>query len=196
VNNGGLLILIDRGTYFQCGFVVLKGGYLLRKEKGITSFREEVIAIVPELKEHIEELTHFDQIKNLDVKVDRLEKWYIEGLICIGDAAHAMSPIGGVGVNLAIQDAVAAANVLIPKLKQGTPSQLDFQKIQKRRMYPTKITQWFQLAIQNKSLRPFLDTHKKQSVPSIIKLFKWFPFLRRFPARYIGLGVRSEKIEL
>lgn len=195
-NNGNLLILIDRGDYWQCGFIIQKGGYEFIKEKGINYFRQELTNIVPKLKENIQELKDFTQIKTLDIKVDRLEKWYTNGLICIGDAAHAMSPIGGVGINLAIQDAVAAANILVPILKEGKPSQNDLRKIQERRLYPTKFTQAVQVIIQNKSLQPYLGNKKKQNAPSILKLFQWIPFLRRFPARFIGLGIRSEKIEL
>lgn len=196
VNNGGMLITIDRGDYFQCGYLALKGGYEKIKEKGLSYFQKEVIGIIPELEQQILEITDFNQVKNLDVKVDRLEKWYTEGLICIGDAAHAMSPIGGVGVNLAIQDAVAAANVLVPKLKNGSLTIKDFHKIQKRRTFPTKLTQFVQVTVQNRSFKPFLKEKKKQTPPSVLKLFKWFPFIRRFPARFIGLGFRSEKIEL
>ncbi len=195
-NNGNLLILIDRNDYWQCGFIVQKGGYEFMKEKGIKYFRQELINMIPELKDNLEEITSFEQVKNLDVKVDRLEKWYTEGLICIGDAAHAMSPIGGVGVNLAIQDAVAAANILVPLLKNKKPTQSDLKKIQERRMYPTKFTQSIQVLIQNKSLKTFLGGKKKQSAPSILKLFQWIPSLRRLPARFIGLGIRAEKIEL
>ena len=195
-NNGNLLILIDRNDYWQCGLIVQKGGYDFIKEKGIQYLRQELTNIIPELKNNIEDITSFEQVKNLDVKVDRLEKWYTEGLICIGDAAHAMSPIGGVGVNLAIQDAVAAANVLVPILKTGKPTQRDLQKIQERRMYPTTFTQSVQVLIQNKSLQPFLGNKKKQNAPSILKLFQWVPFLRKLPARFIGLGIRAEKIEL
>lgn len=195
-DNGNLLILIDRSDYWQCGFVVLKGGYELLKEKGIAYFKEEIIRILPELKDNLQELTDFEQVKNLNITVDRLEKWYTDGLICIGDAAHAMSPIGGVGINLAIQDAVAAANVLVPKFREGKPTQKDLQKIQERRMFATKFTQGVQVLIQNKSLQPFLDSKKQQSAPSILRLLDWIPFLRRYPARFIGLGIRSEKIEL
>ncbi len=195
-NNGNLLILIDRNDYWQCGFIVQKGGYDYMKEKGIKYFRQELTNMIPDLKNNIEEITSFEQVKNLDVKVDRLEKWYTEGLICIGDAAHAMSPIGGVGVNLAIQDAVAAANVLVPILKNRKPNQSDLQKIQKQRMYPTKLTQTVQVLIQNKSLQPFLTNNKKQNAPSILKFLQCIPLLRRIPARFIGLGIRAEKIEL
>lgn len=196
VKNGKFLILIDRGEYFQCGFLVLKGGLNKIKEKGITFFQEAVTSIVPELKEQISTIDSFDQVKCLDVKVDRLEKWYTDGLICIGDAAHAMSPIGGVGVNLAIQDAVAASNILVPAFKNGTLTPNDLKRIQKRRTFPTRITQFGQVLIQNRSLQPFLESNKKLGAPLFLKLFEWFPFLRRFPARFIGLGIRSEKIEL
>lgn len=195
-SNGNLLIVINRGDYWQCGFIVQKGGYEFIKEKGINYFQQELTDIIPKLKDNIQEITDFEHVKKLDVKVDRLKKWYTEGLICIGDAAHAMSPIGGVGINLAIQDAVAAANILVPAFKEGKPTQDDLRKIQERRMFPTKFTQGVQVFIQNKSLQPFLENKKKQNAPSILKLLQWIPFLRRFPARFIGLGIRSEKIEL
>ncbi|MEZ4803207.1 MAG: FAD-dependent oxidoreductase [Gelidibacter sp.] len=196
VNNGGLVILIDRNDYFQCGYLLLKGGYQQILEKGLSYFQQEVISIIPELKNEIMQITSMEDVKKLDIKVDRLEQWYTEGLICIGDAAHAMSPIGGVGVNLAIQDAVATANILVPVLRNGVPTLNDLRKIQKRRMYPTKFTQFLQVLIQNKSLQPFLSNKKKQGVPSLFRLFQWFPFLRVFPAKVIGVGIRSEKIEL
>lgn len=196
VNNGGLVILIDRGDYLQCGYIMLKGGYQQILEKGLSYFQKEIISIIPELKSEIMQITSIEKVKKLDIKVDRLEKWHTERLICIGDAAHAMSPIGGVGVNLAIQDAVATANILVPILKNGNPTVNDLKKIQKRRMYPTKFTQFLQVLIQDKSLKPFLANKKKQGIPSLLRLFQWFPFLRKYPAKFIGLGIRSEKIEL
>jgi 2-polyprenyl-6-methoxyphenol hydroxylase-like FAD-dependent oxidoreductase len=196
-NKGKFLILIDRTEYWQCGFITTKGNYENLKSMGIVNFQNEITSILPELKDVVTQLTNFEQIKNLSVTVDRLEKWYTEGLICIGDSAHAMSPIGGVGINLAIQDAVAMANVLVPIFKNSNiPASKDLKKIQKRRMFPTKFTQGVQLLIQNKSLKPFLTDKKKDDVPSFLKLLKWFPPLRILPARFIGLGVRTEKIEL
>ncbi|HAO09051.1 MAG TPA: hypothetical protein DCQ50_19190 [Chryseobacterium sp.] len=196
-SKGKFLILIDRTEYWQCGFITIKGNYENLKSKGVVNFQHEITSILPKLKDVVKQLTDFEQIKNLSVTVDRLEKWYTEGLICIGDSAHAMSQIGGVGINLAIQDAVAAANVLVPLFKNGNiPTTNDLEKIQKRRMFPTKVTQGVQVLIQNKSLKPFLTDKNKDDVPSFLKLLKWFPPLRILPARFIGLGVRTEKIEL
>lgn len=142
----------------------------------------------------MEELRDWKDISLLTVAVDRLARWYRPGLLCIGDAAHAMSPIGGVGINLAIQDAVAAANILSGKLRQGMPSVDDLQAVQRRRMFPTRATQRMQVVIQNNVIRRVLGATKPISLPWFLKLFRRFPYLRRFPARVVGIGFRPEHI--
>ena len=147
---------------------------------------------MPFLHDRINELESWDQIKLLTVKVDRLRQWYRPGLLCIGDAAHAMSPIGGVGINLAIQDAVAAANILAIPLARGSISIADLQRVQRRRELPARITQRVQVFIQDRLIRRILGTNEDIPVPWPMKLLKRWPFLRRIPARMVGIGFRSE----
>ncbi len=149
---------------------------------------------MPWLADRPNELKDWDQVKLLTVAVDRLERWYKPGLLCIGDAAHAMSPVGGVGINLAIQDAVATSNILGPRLKQGAVSEEDLAKVQKRRMWPTKMTQGMQIQIQNRLINPVLSGGGGGRAPLAARLLNLLPFLRRFPARLIGLGFRPEHI--
>ncbi|MBV9990293.1 MAG: FAD-dependent monooxygenase, partial [Alphaproteobacteria bacterium] len=136
----------------------------------------------------------FDDVSLLTVKVDRLTRWARRGLICIGDAAHAMSPVGGVGINLAIQDAVAAANILAPVLHERTPRLSDLDKVQRRRQWPTRVTQWFQVQVQNRVLAPNLRARQTPKPPWILYALRRWPWLRRWPARFIGVGVRPEHI--
>jgi 2-polyprenyl-6-methoxyphenol hydroxylase-like FAD-dependent oxidoreductase len=148
----------------------------------------------PFLAERLGELKSWDDIKLLSVAVDRLRKWWRPGLICIGDAAHAMSPIGGVGINLAVQDAVAAANRLAAPLKAGTASDHDLQAIQDRRTFPVRFTQWMQLTIQKRAISRILQSEQQPKPPRLIKLFGMFPYLRRIPARLVGIGIRPEHV--
>ena len=147
------------------------------------------------MRDRTHELETFDQIKLLTVKVDRLSRWYRPGLLCIGDAAHAMSPIGGVGINLAIQDAVAAANILAGPLVRGSISIADLQRVQRRREVPARMTQRVQVFIQDRLIRRILGVDEDISVPWPMKLLKSWPFLRRIPARMIGVGFRAEHVE-
>jgi 2-polyprenyl-6-methoxyphenol hydroxylase-like FAD-dependent oxidoreductase len=144
----------------------------------------------------VETITGFDQVKLLTVAVDRLEKWARPGLLCIGDAAHAMSPVGGVGVNLAIQDAVAAANILGPILRKRTASITDLNKIQKRRDFPTKVIQWFQVQAQNRIIAPTLRAARTPRPPLIVRLINRYPALQRLPAQMVGVGIRPEHVAL
>jgi 2-polyprenyl-6-methoxyphenol hydroxylase-like FAD-dependent oxidoreductase len=195
INQGKVLITLDRGDYWQCAFIINKGDFDHVKEAGIEAFRKNIAEVAPFLASSTSELKDFEQVKFLSVTVDHLRTWYKEGLLCIGDSAHAMSPIGGVGINLAIQDAVAAANVLIPAFKNGTPGIAEFQKIQKRREWPTRLTQRLQVFIQNRILIPYLRSSKGTTVvPWPFRLLKIFPFLRYFPARFVGIGFRPEHI--
>jgi 2-polyprenyl-6-methoxyphenol hydroxylase-like FAD-dependent oxidoreductase len=195
IDNGKLLVMVDRGDYWQCAFEIVKGEFEQIKTKGLQDFRQGITSLALFTKDRVNEITDWDQIKLLSVTVDRLQTWYRPGLICIGDAAHAMSPVGGVGINLAIQDAVAAANVLVPAFKKGTPTEANLARIQKRREFPTRMTQRFQVLVQDRVLIPYLQSNQTAKVPWMLRLFNWFPFLRSFPARFIGLGIRSEHVK-
>ena len=163
-------------------------GEFFPKQKGLAGFRASVLAVAPFLRDRVNSLQDWSEIRLLTVKVDRLSKWFREGLLCIGDAAHAMSPIGGVGINLAIQDAVASANLLYTKLLRNDVTTDDLEQVQKRRWFPTRITQALQVFIQKEVLRPVLQT-QQITVPWFFKLFNYLPFLRRFPAYVVGIGV-------
>lgn len=195
IDAGKFLVMLDRDEYWQCAFLIPKGGFDGLREKGLASFRDSVVSIAPFLADRVNELRDWDDIKLLSVAVDRLRQWYRPGLLCIGDAAHAMSPVGGVGINLAIQDAVAAANILAGRLRRNSVSERDLEKFQRRRMFPTRATQGLQILIQNRVITPTLkSTAKIQSLPWPLKLFRRMPVLRRIPARVIGIGFRPEHI--
>lgn len=195
VNSGRLLIMLDRGDYWQCAFVIRKGGLDEIRQRGLPSFRDDIVAIAPFLRDRVDELKDWDQIKLLSVAVDRLKQWYRPGLLCIGDAAHAMSPVGGVGINLAIQDAVAAANILTSPLLHKAASVDVLRKVQRRRMFPTRATQRMQVLAQNRVIRPILKTAAPiRSLPWPAKLLQRWPLLRRIPARVIGVGFRPEHV--
>jgi len=190
---GKIMVMLNREAYWQCGFVIPKGEFENLKQKGLAEFRASVVAVAPFLGDRVNSLQDWSEIRLLTVKVDRLSKWFREGLLCIGDAAHAMSPIGGVGINLAIQDAVASANLLYTKLLRNDVTTDDLEQVQKRRWFPTRITQALQVFIQKEVLRPALQT-QQITVPWFFKLFNYFPFLRRFPAYVVGIGVRAEHV--
>lgn len=193
-DRGRIFVAIYRGDYWQCGFVIKKGSLDLIKKRGLENFRKELAEIAPFISDRLEELKSWEDIKLLTVAVDRLEKWHRPGLLCIGDAAHAMSPVGGVGINLAIQDAVAAANILHQPLKNGTLTENDLAIVQKRRSFPTAATQRLQLIIQNRIIGEVIGDKEPLKPPWQLRLLKKFPPLRRIPARLIGLGFRSEHI--
>jgi 2-polyprenyl-6-methoxyphenol hydroxylase-like FAD-dependent oxidoreductase len=278
IDSGRILVQIQRGDYWQCAFVIPKGGFDAMRERGLPAFREEIARLSPYFRERVVELKSWDDIKLLTVTVDRLKQWYRPGLLCIGDAAHAMSPIGGVGINLAIQDAVAAANILAPAFRRGsipgavllmdalnsemspgdsalpeaiamglTPAEAgasgaahidspflrnglendgvpsgglagsgaaaagnrvapapevpdstvtedDLAAVQRRRTFPTRMTQRMQVLIQNRVMGRVLASQKQLSVPWVIKLLTHFPVLRRIPAYVVGLGFRPERV--
>jgi 2-polyprenyl-6-methoxyphenol hydroxylase-like FAD-dependent oxidoreductase len=192
-----VLIMINRKDYWQCAFIIPKGSFEATKQKGLTAFRETLVKLAPFLRDRIEEIKEWDQIKLLTVTIDRLKCWHRPGLLCIGDSAHAMSPVGGVGINLAIQDAVAAANLLSDILR-GTESVPEFllEKVQLRRMFPTRATQRLQIFAQENVIRPALENDKPIKVPLVLRIFKAIPPLQRIPARLIGVGFRAEHIYL
>jgi len=194
---GRILVLIDREDYWQLAFVIPKGSAEQMRRQGIEALQNRIAAAVSFLKDRVHELQDWDkQIKLLTVAVDHLQQWSRPGLLCIGDAAHAMSPIGGVGINLAIQDAVAAANILAPRFQQGTPSNADLQAVQERRQFPTRATQRMQVFVQNRVITPVLAGNRTVSVPWFLKLLRAFPLLRRIPARFVGLGARPEHVRI
>jgi 2-polyprenyl-6-methoxyphenol hydroxylase-like FAD-dependent oxidoreductase len=194
-DRGRILFLINREDYWQCAFVIPKGTADEIRHRGLEAFRQEIAALEPFLQGRTEELSDWKQISLLTVTVDRLARWYRPGLLCIGDAAHAMSPIGGVGINLAIQDAVAAANLLGPKLRQNNVAESDLEAVQRRRSFPTRATQRFQILIQNNVIRKILGSDKALSAPWVLKLLQRWPILRRIPARILGLGFRPEHVK-
>jgi 2-polyprenyl-6-methoxyphenol hydroxylase-like FAD-dependent oxidoreductase len=195
IEAGAMLVMLDRGDYWQCAFVIPKGGVDRVKADGIEAFRRRVVELSPFLADRIDELKSFDDVKLLSVAVDRLRQWWWPGLICIGDAAHAMSPIGGVGINIAVQDAVAAANRLAAPLKAGTVTDHDLQAVQERRTFPARMTQQIQLTMQNRIVGPALQGVRQPKPPLLFKLFDAFPMLRRLPARLLALGVRPEHVQ-
>jgi len=193
VDRGKIIIMIGRRDYWQCGYLIRKGDFDAIRARGIDAFRADVGEIAPQVRDRLAEIASFDDVKLLTVAVDRLEDWHRDGLLCIGDAAHAMSPIGGVGINLAIQDAVAAANILVPAFRSGAPQRHHLAALQKRREFPTRATQAGQVFIQNNIIRRILGRDVHMSPPFAFRLFNIFPILRRIPARLIGIGVRPER---
>jgi 2-polyprenyl-6-methoxyphenol hydroxylase-like FAD-dependent oxidoreductase len=195
IESGKILVLLNREDYWQCAYVIPKGKADEIRQKGIELFRQEILRLQTFLGDRVNELRDWDDVKLLTVAVDRLRRWSRPGLLCIGDSAHAMSPIGGVGINLAIQDAVATANILGPKLLRGVPSDDDLQGVQRRRMFPTRATQRMQVFVQDNVISRVLTTDKPLSLPWPLKLLRRFPVLRRIPARVVGVGFRPEHVK-
>ena len=193
-NRGKILVMIYRGDYWQCGYVIHKNGYDEIRSRGLEAFRGEILEIAPFVQNRVNELRSWDDIRLLTVQVDRLEKWHRPGLLCIGDAAHAMSPVGGVGINLAIQDAVATANILAKPLRNDCVTSGDLQMLQRRREWPTKIIQRLQVLIQKRILSRALENKDTSRVPWIVRLLERQPALRGIPARSVGIGIRPEHI--
>jgi len=190
-----LLVLLDRGDYFQVGFVIPKGTFEKIKEGGFAKFHADLVAMAPFLQDRVAELDDWSKIKLLTVQINRLRRWAREGLLCIGDSAHAMSPAGGVGINLALQDAVATANLLSVKLRRGPVTLADLDKVQERRELPVRLIQRMQVFIHRRVVSAAPSDRDNDSLPFIGRLFRWFPFLRRLPARFIGMGPRPEHIQ-
>lgn len=194
--HGKILITLFRGDYWQCAYVIPKGDFENMQAKGLDAFKNEILEVASFFGDRINELKDWDDIKLLSVAIDHLEKWYCDGLLCIGDAAHAMSPVGGVGINLAIQDAVATANILYKPLSENRAISTDIlQQVQRRRTFPTKVIQRFQIFLHKGIISRKTDAAKAQKMPIFFRLLNHFPILRRLPARLIGLGVRPEHIK-
>jgi 2-polyprenyl-6-methoxyphenol hydroxylase-like FAD-dependent oxidoreductase len=194
VEPGRMFIMIDREDYWQCAFLIPKGAADEIRKRGIEQFRADIANLEPVLRDRVSELRDWNDVSLLTVRVDRLTRWWRPGLLCIGDAAHAMSPVGGVGINLAIQDAVAAANILAAKLAAGSPRDQDLQAVQRRRQFPTRVTQRLQVMIQNNVISRILSSSRPVAVPWPLKLMQQWPWLRRIPARVIGIGFRPEHV--
>jgi 2-polyprenyl-6-methoxyphenol hydroxylase-like FAD-dependent oxidoreductase len=190
------MILIDREEYWQCAYVIAKEDMKNLQLKGLDHFRQELAEVTPFLRDRLSELTDWEKIKLLTVAIDHLDKWYCEGLLCIGDAAHAMSPIGGVGINLAIQDAVATANILYqPLTEKRNITMAMLKQVQNRRAFPARAIQRLQVLMQKGIMKRKTDKKKQTRVPMFFRLLKRFPWLRRIPARIVGMGIRPEHIQ-
>ena len=194
IDTGRILVMLDRGDYWQCAFVIRKGGFEEVRQRGLAALRDEIARLAALDRARLEELRDWSDIKLLTVAVDRLRRWHRPGLLCIGDAAHAMSPIGGVGINLAIQDAVAAANILVPRLRGGGDIGEALDQVQRRRGLPTRLIQRLQLLIQDRVISRVLGSTGPLSLPLALRLLRRWPILRRIPARLVGIGFRLEHV--
>ena len=194
-DRGKVLAMIYRGDYWQCGYVIPKGRYEEIRGRGIEALRAEIADLMPYLADRVSELRSWEDVRLLTVAVDRLEQWHCPGLLCIGDAAHAMSPVGGVGINLAIQDGVATANLLAVPLARGSTTVNDLQNVQRRRELPTRLTQWLQVQVQNRVIGSALQAQGTLSPPWPVRLLNRVPWLRRIPARLVGMGFRPEHVK-
>ena len=196
IQPGAFFVLINHDTYWQCGYVIRKGAFEAIREEDIAAFRSLITRVAPFTAPAVNTLESWDAVKLLTVQVDRLRQWCKPGLLCIGDAAHAMSPVGGVGINLAIQDAVAAANILSAPLRKGPATLAALQAVQRRREWPVRVTQRMQVTVQERVVARVLQDRDRRArnLPFVLRLLQRFPVLRRIPARLIGIGVRPEHV--
>ena len=194
IDAGQALIMLDRGDYWQCALIIRKGMAETVKARGLEAFRSRVASLAR--RQNVDEIQDLEDVKLLTVTVDRLKKWYRPGLLCIGDAAHAMSPVAGVGINLAIQDAIATANLLAEPLRKGRLTEDDLHRVQKRRTFPTWATQRFQIAVQNRVIDPVLRSSAEPRPPWIARVMQRLTVLQGIPARLIGIGFRPEHVNL
>jgi 2-polyprenyl-6-methoxyphenol hydroxylase-like FAD-dependent oxidoreductase len=197
VEPGKMMVTFDRGDYWQCAFVIPKGQYEAVKARGLPALLDDVGRMAPILKSGLSEVKGWDDVKLLTVAINRLKRWTREGLLCIGDAAHAMSPIGGVGVNLAVQDAVATANLLAAKLEQGCPSEDELDAVRRRREFPVKMTQRMQVIAQDNIVSAALKPgNQPLKAPLVMRLVTAIPWLQGITARFVGVGVRPEHVQI
>ncbi len=195
LQDGKVMVMLDRGDYWQCGFLIEKGKLETMKAAGLEQFRADIVKLAPSMENSVKEIMSWDQIKLLSVTLDHATQWYKDGVLCIGDSAHAMSPLGGVGINVAIHDAVAAGNVLVRAFKRGVPTTSDLAEIQRRREKAVRRMQAVQNNIQNRFLIPFLRTRGETHIPLPFKILRLFPFLSVIPARFIGIGFDPQHVE-
>jgi 2-polyprenyl-6-methoxyphenol hydroxylase-like FAD-dependent oxidoreductase len=192
---GKMMVTFDRGDYWQCAYVIAKGQYDAVKARGLPALLDDVVRLAPVLRHGIADVKSFDDVKLLTVAINRLPRWTCPGLLCIGDAAHAMSPVGGVGVNLAVQDAVATANLLAERLTQGCPSEHELDAVRRRREFPVKMTQAMQVIVQNHIISGALKPGDQPlKVPLLLRLINALPWLQGIPARFLAIGVRPEHV--
>jgi 2-polyprenyl-6-methoxyphenol hydroxylase-like FAD-dependent oxidoreductase len=194
IEDGRMMVMLNRTDYWQCAYVIPKGTADEVKRAGLDKFRKTVAEMSPFVSDRVSEIESWDLVKLLTVAVDRLRRWYRPGLLCIGDAAHAMSPIGGVGINLAVQDAVAAANILAEPLRRRVVTIENLRDVQRRREFPTRLTQRLQILVQNNIIGPALRGRRPKA-PLFMKMLQW-PLLRRIPGRLLALGIRPEHIRI
>lgn len=191
---GRIFITINRNDVWQCGYVIAKGSFGQLQQRPVSDLQQTIAEIAPPFADRVPEIASWDDVKLLTVAVDRLPVWHKPGLLCIGDAAHAMSPIGGIGINLAIQDAIATANLLALKLRDGAVQESDLAAVQKRREWPVRVTQWVQVTIQNRIIAPALGRKPSGRPPWLLRHLHQIPVLRNLPARFVGIGVRPEHV--
>jgi 2-polyprenyl-6-methoxyphenol hydroxylase-like FAD-dependent oxidoreductase len=196
LESGKMMVTFDRGDYWQCAYVIAKGQYDAVKARGLDAFRGDVVSMAPILKSGISDIKTWDDVKLLTVAINRLKRWTLPGLLCIGDAAHAMSPVGGVGVNLAVQDAVATANLLAARLARGCPSEDELDAVRRRREFPVRMTQRMQVVVQNNIISVALKPGDGPlKAPLFARLINALPWLQGITARFVGLGVRPEHVQ-
>ncbi len=196
IEPGKMMITFDRGEYWQCAYIIAKGQYEAVKARGLRALLDDIVRMAPVLKSGIADVKSFDDVKLLTVAINRLKRWTLPGLLLIGDAAHAMSPVGGVGVNLAVQDAVATANLLTEKLRNGCPSEHELDAVRRRREFPVKMTQRMQMVVQNNVISGALQgADRPLKVPLLVRLITALPFLQGIPAHLLALGVRPEHVQ-
>jgi 2-polyprenyl-6-methoxyphenol hydroxylase-like FAD-dependent oxidoreductase len=195
VETGKMMVTFDRGDYWQCAYVIAKNQYDAVKARGLDALRDDIVRMAPILKSGMADVKSWDDVKLLTVAINRLKRWTRPGLLCIGDAAHAMSPVGGVGVNLAVQDAVATANLLAAKLAKGFPSEQELDAVRKRREFPVRMTQAMQVVVQNNIISVALKPGEAPiKAPLVARIINALPWLQGITARFVGLGVRPEHV--